>query len=102
MAAITLIEVHPPRLENDVRRLQSRLEQTRAHMERLRESMEALNRMWEGPANQAVRQRFREDYERMQALCKSIEEWIMILESIRRAYDECENQVRDTVYELRI
>lgn len=58
--------------------------------------------MWEGPANQAVRQRFQGDYERMQALCGSVEDLLNTLESIRQEYDGCESRVRDAVDALRI
>lgn len=102
MAAISLVEVSTAQMESDVQRLRAMLERTRSHIARLRDKMEAMNRMWEGPANRAIRQRFQADYERMLELCASIEELIRALESIRQAYDACENQVRGAVDALRI
>lgn len=102
MAVISLIEVDTTQLRNDIQQLRAELRQTRGHIESLRSKMAAMNAMWDGPTNQVMRQRFQNDHEQMLALCTSIEGLIQILESIRQAYDTCEDQVRGVVDALRI
>ncbi len=102
MAAISLIEINTARLNSDIQRLRRTLSQTRNHTGQLRAKMDAMNSMWEGPTNQAMRQRFQEDHERMLALCGSLEELLETLETIRQAYDNCENRVRGVVDALRV
>lgn len=102
MAVISLIEVDTMLLQNDIKQLRTELQQSRGHIEALRTKMESMNGMWEGPTNMAIRQRFQGDYEQMLNLCVSIEGLIQILESIRQAYDTCEDRVRGAVDALRI
>ena len=102
MSVISLIEVDTARMDSDIKRLRGTLARTRTHIEALRAGMADLNGMWEGPANLAMRRRFQADHERMLALCASLEELIQILESIRQAYDTCEDNVRSAVDALRI
>lgn len=102
MAVISVIEINTVQLSSDIKRLQNTLSRTRNHIEQLRAKMAAMNSMWEGPTNLALRQRFQEDHERMLALCSSLEDLIRTLESIRQAYDTCENNVRSTVDALRV
>lgn len=102
MSAISLIDVSTDQLGGDIRRLRETLGRARDHIEGLRVKMEVLNGMWEGPANLAMRRRFQEDHQRMLDLCGSLEELIETLESIRRAYDACEDQVRSAVDALRV
>lgn len=102
MAAISVIEINTEQLNRDIQRLRQRLSQTRSHIQSLREKMDAMNRMWEGPANAAIRQRFQADHANMLNLCKMLEELIRMLESIRQSYDTCETNVRSAVDALRI
>lgn len=102
MAAISLIEINTDQLSSDIKRLRTVLNRTRDHIKQLRAKMDDMNTMWEGPANLAMRQRFQGDYEKMLALCSSLEELIQILESIRQAYDTCESNVRSAVDALRV
>jgi len=102
MAVISVIEINTAQLSSDIKRLRETLARTRNHIGQLRTKMDAMNSMWEGPTNLVMRQRFQEDHERMLALCSSIEELLQTLESIRQAYDTCENQVRGVVDALRV
>ncbi len=102
MAVISVIEINTAQLSSDIKRLRGTLARTRSHIEQLRVKMAAMNSMWEGPTNQAMRQRFRADHERMLALCASLEELLQMLESIRQTYDTCEDQVRGVVDALRV
>jgi len=102
MAVISLIEVDTAQLGRDIQQLQSTLRQTREHIETLRARMDEMNEMWEGPANRTMRQRFQRDHAQMLALCGSVESLLQTLESIRQAYDTCENNVRGVVDALRI
>lgn len=102
MSVISQIEVNTVQLGSDITQLRSTLSQTRNHIENIRVKMDAMNNMWEGPTNMAVRQRFQADHERMLALCSLLEGHIQVLESIRQAYDTCENKVRSAVDALRI
>lgn len=102
MAAISVIEINTEQLDRDIQRLREKLSQTRTHINRLKDRMDAMNKMWEGTANQAVRQRFQRDHQNMLNLCEMLEELIQTLESIRQSYDSCENHVRSAVDALRI
>ena len=102
MAVISVIEVNTEQLSGDIKRLRTTLQETRRHIETLRTKMTDMNNMWEGPSNMVIRQRFQADHERMLALCATLEELIQVLESIRQAYDTCENKVRSAVDALRV
>jgi len=102
MAAITLIEINTNQLSNDIRQLRTTLNRTRGHIDHLHTSMEAMNNMWAGPANAVMRQRFRDDHETLLSLCSMLEELIQTLESIREAYDNCEDRVHSAVDALHI
>lgn len=102
MAVISVIEVNTVQMSNDISRLRTTLRQTRRHIENLRAKMADMNSMWKGPSNMAIRQRFQADHERMLGLCATLEELIQVLESIRQAYDTCEDKVRSTVDALRV
>ncbi len=102
MASISVIEINTDQLNTDIKRLQNQLSQTRSHITRLKSQMDSMNSMWQGAANQTMQQRFRQDHDRMQNLCRMLEELIRVLESIRQAYDRCEGDVRDVVNALRV
>ncbi len=102
MAVVSLIEINTVQLSGDIRRLRAELDNTRSHLKQLREKMLSMNSMWEGPANQVIQERFQEDHDQMLVLCSSLEGLIRTLESIRDAYDTCENNVRGAVDALRI
>lgn len=102
MAQIARIEMDTQRLQRDIGLLREGRERARSHINELRNKMDAMNNMWEGPANAAMRQRFQKDYDYMMALCSTVQEMINTLESIRQAYDTCENNVHSLVSALRI
>jgi len=96
------IGVHTGRMSSDVQSLRGALQRARKDAARLQSRMDHLNTMWSGQANAAMRQRFREDYERITALCDFLESLITALEHTRQSYDRCEDSVSDTVQALSV
>ena len=100
--AIQKIEVDTSRLSSDIQELRAGLRDTRSQVQRLKEKMDAMNAMWEGSANAVLRQRFQVDYENMTSFCDFIAELIEVLDTMRNAYDICENSVSSAVNALSI
>lgn len=100
--AISEIGVHTGRMNQDIKALWQGLAQARSHIRQLSHQMDALNRMWEGAANETMRQRFQTDYENMQELCSFLQQLITELETSCAAYDACENNVSNLIGTLSI
>ncbi len=89
-------------LNGDIQTLRGHLRNARTHVKELHEQMEHMNNMWSGPANSVMRQRFQADYESVTGLCDFLERLINNLETARRAYESCENNVGGVVASIHI
>lgn len=99
---ISRIEVDPQHLNRDIRTLRTQLNQGRSHIKELKSQMDAMNRMWQGAAHEAMKQRFVSDYESLNRLCRTLEEIIAGLEQISKSYEDCEHRVHDAVQALTV
>ena len=61
-----------------------------------------LNRMWQGPSNQAFNDQFKTDCTSLDNLCRTIREMIGAMENAKREYDQCDNRVNALVSALKI
>lgn len=64
--------------------------------------IEELNAMWAGPANQAFRNSFQQDKERIAQIVKGMRDYLEHLENVQREYESCEQAVADIVAAVRI
>ncbi len=99
---INRIEVDTGRINADIESLRTGLEAARDHLKQLSDRITAMNGMWSGDANDVMKLRFQSDYGSLQALCKDVQGLITRLETIRQAYDTCENNVKDVVNSLTV
>lgn len=100
--ATTKIEINTSALNRDVSALTSVLRQVRSEIEGMYEAVRVLDRMWEGPANEAFVQQFNTDYQNMQELCKAIQGLIDCMRNAGASYTGGENQVADIISAIRI
>ena len=79
--------------------LLARLEKDKAKMVH---EIQELNRMWQGPSNQAFNDQFKTDCTSLDNLCRTIREMIGTMENAKREYDQCDNRVNALVSALKI
>ena len=66
------------------------------------QEIQELNRMWQGPSNQAFNDQFKTDCTSLDNLCRTIREMIGAMENAKREYDQCDNRVNALVSALKI
>ena len=96
--AVREIAVNTATLARDTTLL-ARLEKDKAKMV---QEIQELNRMWQGPSNQAFNDQFKTDCTSLDNLCRTIREMIGAMENAKREYDQCDNRVNALVSALEI
>jgi len=96
------IETDTDQMGKDVQNLRQRLDQARSHLLQLKDYMERMDRMWSGQANQAMRQRFQDDYQAITELCDLFQRMIENDDQAQKNYRACANEVDDIVTRLSI
>ena len=100
--AVREIAVNTATLARDTAQLTTllaRLEKDKANMV---QEIQELNRMWQGPSNQAFNDQFKTDCTSLDNLCRTIREMIGAMENAKREYDQCDNRVNALVSALKI
>lgn len=100
--AINEIEINTSALNRDVDTLSATLRQVRSEIEGMYEAIRVLDRMWEGPANEAFVEQFNIDYRNMQELCKAVQSLIYCMQNASVSYISGENQVADIISAIKI
>ncbi len=100
--AIKEISINTATLSRDITQLRTLLGQLEKNRTRLIQEIEELNRMWQGPSNQAFNAQFKTDCLSFENLCKTIREMIQAMEHAKTEYDLCDNKVNSLVNAIRI
>jgi len=100
--AIREISINTGTLGRDTAQLTFLLGQLERDKEKMIQEIEALNRMWQGPANQAFNAQFKTDCASFDNLSKTIQEMIRAMERAKSEYEQCDNRVNSLVNALRI
>ena len=96
------IAVRTESLASDITSMQSRLESIRNKSDKMFEAVSMLDKMWEGPANDAFVQQFVSDQKSMDEMCEVIQSIISCLTYAKDEYVKCENEVSSIVSSLKI
>ena len=91
-----------PALGSDIREIQQAYEAAVRSKERVRSSVLALNGMWKGAAHDTFTSELDVDYETLRGLCDTLRNHISGLMYAERAYEKCEQQVRNAVSAIQI
>lgn len=94
------IEIDTVVLQSDIEAMQSQLNAIKSDMNKMYEAVQTLDRMWNGPANDAFNQQFLNDKADMEELCGTIQSVIQYMEYAKKEYNNCENQVNSIVLEI--
>lgn len=100
--AIQEIAINTDKLGRDIENLRNVLWQLKKDETKMVQEIQELNAMWSGTANQAFNVQFQADCQSFESLCKTIEEMIQALETAKRDYEKCDNQVNSIVSAIRI
>ena len=96
------IAINTSTLRGDINELKQSLATARKQMESMFDQVAELDTMWDGPANAEFNNQFRNDYENMKNLCKTVESLIECMEFARDQYNLCENEVSGIVDSISI
>lgn len=94
---MTEIAVDTLLLKADIEKIQTGLQNINNEMNLMYEGVEVLDRMWDGPANEVFKIQFTNDKNKMQELCKQIQEYIDTLNNAKKEYEVCEAEVKGII-----
>ena len=100
--AVREIAVNTATLARDTAQLTTLLERLEKDKAKMVQEIQELNRMWQGPSNQAFNDQFKTDCTSLDNLCRTIREMIGAMENAKREYDQCDNRVYALVSALKI
>lgn len=101
MAAV-MLAVDSMALERDIAQMTFTYRQINAELEGMYEAVRALDAMCDGPANQAFRLQFRNDYENMMSICQTVQDLIRCMENAKHHYLAGGTQVESVVDQIPI
>ena len=97
-----IIEVNINTLNSDIGNMQSELNGLRSEMKKAFTAVAELDRMWNGPANDAFNKAFQDDNQSMEEMCKIVDRLIEYMTNAREEYRKCENAVSAEIDAIRI
>lgn len=100
--AVREIAVNTATLARDTAQLTTLLAGLEKDKAKMVQEIQELNRMWQGPSNQAFNDQFKTDCTSLDNLCRTIREMIGAMENAKREYDQCDNRVNALVSALKI
>ena len=100
--AVREIAVNTATLARDTAQLTTLLARLEKDKAKMVQEIQELNRMWQGPSNQAFNDQFKTDCTSLDNLCRTIREMIGTMENAKREYDQCDNRVNAMVSALKI
>ncbi len=100
--AVREIAVNTATLARDTAQLTTLLARLEKDKAKMVQEIQELNRMWQGPSNQAFNDQFKTDCTSLDNLCRTIREMIGTMENAKREYDQCDNRVNALVSALKI
>jgi WXG100 family type VII secretion target len=100
--AVREIAVNTATLARDTAQLTTLLVRLEKDKAKMVQEIQELNRMWQGPSNQAFNDQFKTDCTSLDNLCRTIREMIGAMENAKREYDQCDNRVNALVSALKI
>lgn len=100
--AAELLTTDTGALDRDVNALRAGLGQINGEISGLFDALAALNRMWQGPANEAFALQFRGDMENMRELCRTVEELAGCMREASLEYQKCGQRMLDAISAVKL
>ena len=97
-----IIEINTNALNNDIENMQSELNGLRGEMKKAFFAVTELDKMWNGPANDAFHKAFQADHETMEEVCRIVDRLIDYMIHARDEYCKCESAVSGEIDAIRI
>lgn len=97
-----IIEINMNTLGNDIDSMQTEVNALREEMKKAFAAIGELDRMWNGPANDAFNKAFQADNQSMEEMCQIIDRLIEYMQNARDEYRKCENAVSAEIDSIRI
>lgn len=96
------IAVNTSTLTGDINELRTALGNARAYLTEMFNQLGELDLMWDGPANDAFKKQFANDYENAKNLCNTIDSLLRNMEYAKEQYNACENEISSIVSAISI
>lgn len=96
------IAVNTSTLAGDINELRTALGNARSYLKEMFNQLGELDVMWDGPANDAFKRQFANDYENAKNLCNTIDSLLSNMEYAREQYNACENEINSIVSAISI
>jgi len=95
-------KIDASRLMGDITKTEADIAQSEKETDGMFAAVAELNKMWQGPANEAFNQQFIDDYNRMKNYLSNLKKYAQRLREDKTAYESCESRVREKVNALKI
>lgn len=96
------IKVNTNNLKNDANEVLELTKQAKANIKKMYDAVSELDGMWDGPANEAFMNQFRNDYEAFIDLCSYVENLSSKMKSSSNEYNKCEDNVYQLINKIKI
>ena len=96
------IAVNTGTLAKTVGDLNADLEKVRSNIEKMYEAVAALDNTWDGPSNEVFRAMFMADKSAMEEICKGLKKIIDSMDTAKKEYELCENDVSQIVAAIKV
>lgn len=100
--AITYVEIDTSILQTDVKELEENIARAEKSLEGLKTELNELNTYWQGKANMAFRAQVSKDYSLMEEMLQEMHKLAECMTHAGDEYVKCENEVLNTVKNIRI
>ena len=95
------VEVDTDILRTQINQLEVTLARTRLALDKLNARVESLQSMWNGPAHDEFNKQYLLDRQRMENMCRIIQNIIDGMQQARLSYDRCTDEVDSVVGSIR-
>lgn len=95
-------EVYTEKVAYLARSMQDKLEYIKNNQQKMFRAIEDLDNMWIGDSHDAFKAQYQSDDQSMKELCQLLGSIIDDVNDASRKYEECENNVRSLINNIRI
>lgn len=96
------IAVNTGTLGKTVVDLNADLEKVRSNIGKMYEAVAALDSTWDGPAKEVFRAQFMSDKNAMEEICKGLKKVFESMDTAKKEYETCENNVSQIISSIRV
>lgn len=96
------IRINTDRLGTDAGRIQGYIGNITKEMADMKQSVSALERMWEGPGQDAFHKSFWDDMTAVEAAVSSLKELLAYDVNAKTQYEQCDRKVASMIADIRV